>query len=347
VNYSDPSAFDQVDGPVLVTCLPASGGVFPLGSTHVECRASDSSGNTAATGFEAEVVDTTAPGLVAPAPVIVSSIGDPVPASHAAVIAFLASATASDLVTLQPSVTNDAPAFFPLGATQVTFTASDAAGNTTSATSSVTVVTSPVTPTPPADTTPPGNVTSVSAKSASRLVTLTWKLPADDDFDHVVVSRGTTAAGAANAPVPVYSGRASKMSDRGLRNGTEYRYLIVSYDEAGNASTGVAVGALPKALLLLRPKDGAVVTAVPRLVWARVARATYYNVQLYRGDRKWLSAWPGRSQLRLASRWRFNGHSHRLSLGSYSWYVWPGYGRRSAAKYGALLGQSTFAFRRK
>jgi len=52
-----------------------------------------------------------------------------VPASHPEVAAFLARASATDETDPEPTLTNDAPAFFPLGTTRVTFTAEDDAGN--------------------------------------------------------------------------------------------------------------------------------------------------------------------------------------------------------------------------
>jgi hypothetical protein len=115
----------------------------------------------------------------------------------------------------------------------------------------------------------------------------------------------------------------------------------VSYDGAGNRSAGVAVVARPKAQLLLRPTSGARVTSPPLLKWAKVAGATYYNVQLYRRA-KILSAWPNRPQLQLRTKWRFGGHAYKLAPGSYHWYVWPGFGSRQARKYGEVLGESSF-----
>jgi hypothetical protein len=55
VVYPAPVAFDAVDGPVAVTCLPASGSPFPLGTTMVNCSAADAAGNTASTGFPVTV----------------------------------------------------------------------------------------------------------------------------------------------------------------------------------------------------------------------------------------------------------------------------------------------------
>jgi hypothetical protein len=55
VTYADPTATDLVDGPVTVTCSPASGSTFPLGTTTVICTATDSRGNTAVRTFEVRV----------------------------------------------------------------------------------------------------------------------------------------------------------------------------------------------------------------------------------------------------------------------------------------------------
>jgi hypothetical protein len=51
VDYALPTASDLVDGPVPVTCLPASGSTFNAGSTTVNCSATDSRGNTAHSSF--------------------------------------------------------------------------------------------------------------------------------------------------------------------------------------------------------------------------------------------------------------------------------------------------------
>ena len=55
------SATDAVDGPVAVTCTPASGSTFALGTTTVTCSATDAAGNTGAKAFNITVQDTTPP----------------------------------------------------------------------------------------------------------------------------------------------------------------------------------------------------------------------------------------------------------------------------------------------
>jgi hypothetical protein len=47
------------------------------------------------------------------------------------------------------------------------------------------------------------------------------------------------------------------------------------------------------------------------------------------------------NQLQLGSLWIYGGKRHALKPGTYQWF-WPGYGARTAAKYGRLLGGSRF-----
>ena len=58
------SANDDVDGPITpVTCSPASGSTFPLGTTEVTCSATDNAGNTGLAYFDVTVEDTTDPAI--------------------------------------------------------------------------------------------------------------------------------------------------------------------------------------------------------------------------------------------------------------------------------------------
>lgn len=77
--------------------------------------------------------------------------------------AFLGGASARDIVDGAVGLTNDAPAFLPLGATTVTFTAKDRSGNTVSATSTITVTKAAVAPSKPLDRTPPDDVRGLAA----------------------------------------------------------------------------------------------------------------------------------------------------------------------------------------
>jgi hypothetical protein len=130
----------------------------------------------------------------------------------------------------------------------------------------------------------------------------------------------------------VYRGEADAFRDRGLRAGARYRYLVTAYDQAGNA---VRAARVVRALTSLRPTAGSRVRRSLTLSWAPTADARYYNVQLYHGDARVGNFWPARSWLRL----------RQLEPGRYRWYVWPGIGARARAKYGALIGSSTFVVR--
>jgi len=65
VTYS-ASAFDLVDGSVAVNCSPASGSIFPIGTTPVNCSATDSRSNTSTGSFDV-VVTTNLPHITAEA----------------------------------------------------------------------------------------------------------------------------------------------------------------------------------------------------------------------------------------------------------------------------------------
>lgn len=360
VQYAAATAVDAVDGPVPAACVPVSGSQFSLGTTTVTCTATDAAGNVGSGSFAIAVVDTTPPVLSVPAGAAISTGTAPVPATHPAIQAFLAGASATDIVDPSPNITTDAPAAFPAGTTTVRFTATDASGNVVSATSTVTVSVAgspppPLPPPPPPsaptqpplsapDTTPPRDVSGVRAQSGDRLVVVTWALPPDSDLDRIIVTRSLSSSGAPETVV--FTGRATRLADRAVQNGVEYRYALVSYDRAGNRSAGVAVVARPTASALLAPANGARTARPPRLAWVRVANATYYNVQVYRGATKILSAWPAATHLALKRTWRYGGRRQSLVPGVYRWYLWAGFGPRSQRRYGAVLGERTFVVTR-
>jgi hypothetical protein len=120
-------------------------GQFPHGATTVTLKVSDGIQNDTDT-MVVDIVDTTPPVIACPAPITVEcSTTGGAPASHPQIAAFLAGATANDICDTNPTITHNAPGFFPLGTTPVTFTATDDHGNSAQCTAAVTV----------ADTTPP------------------------------------------------------------------------------------------------------------------------------------------------------------------------------------------------
>jgi hypothetical protein len=125
VFYSGASATDNLDGPVPVTCTPASGATYPLGPTTVTCSASDSHGNTGTGSFNITVVDTTAPNVTVPANITAEATGP-----SGAAVNFSASAT--DLVdgVITPTCSPASGSIFPLGETTVNCSATDTHSNT-------------------------------------------------------------------------------------------------------------------------------------------------------------------------------------------------------------------------
>lgn len=182
------------------------------------------------------------------------------------------------------------------------------------------------------DSTPP-TIASLSAQHGNRSVVLSWKASAGTRSLQVTRS-------SSGVHTVVYRGAGAEVRDTGLRVGAKYTYTVSAVDEAGNtsnASVGItATGPLTS------PVPGQTVSSRPHLTWLPVKGATYYNVQLYRGGRI-LSRWPKRTSITLPASWSYQGHHHRLRGGSYHWYVWPGFGKKSHAHYGRLLGSSTFA----
>jgi hypothetical protein len=231
------SATGRENQALAVTCNPASGSSFPLGSTTVTCTTQDRPDEVVTKTFDVAVVDHTAPTLVVPPTVQARTTN-----RQGAIVRFQASAT--DLVdgALTPQCSPQSASRFPVGVTTVECTAADRRQNVARASFKV----------------------DVSLSQQSRQAAL------------------------------------------------------------------------------FAPAAGTVVGAPPLLRWRGVPRATYYNVQVYRGGHRILSFWPSRSRFQLHNTWAYHGRRMILTSGSYVWLVWPGFGDLARANYGRLLGRSTF-----
>jgi hypothetical protein len=128
----------------------APAGGFPLGSATVMWTVTDGTGAEASATQSVAVADTTAPALMTPPDLLVEATGPMTTVS-------IGNATATDLVDMNPAVSNDmAAGGFPIGTHMVTWTASDASGNVTTAPQMVTVS---APSSGPLMITPPGNIT--------------------------------------------------------------------------------------------------------------------------------------------------------------------------------------------
>ena len=128
------SAHDDFDGPVSVSCTKASGTTFPLGSTSVTCSATDEAGNRGSASFDVIVVDTTGPALTIPAPITVDAT-----TPRGATVTWSATATDTVSGTVSVACTPESGSVFAVGETTVSCAASDAEGNETTGSFSVTV----------------------------------------------------------------------------------------------------------------------------------------------------------------------------------------------------------------
>src|SRR5581483_6671907 len=159
------TATDDRDPDPSVDCTPGSGSGFPVGTTRVQCTATDASGNSSTGAFDIAVEDTTAPTLQLPHPSAEAT------GPSGAAVAY--DATATDLADPSPPASGST---FPIGTTTVSCTATDASGNRAAGSFDVTVAdtTAPTLTLPDAET--------VEAESASG-ASVTYTATATDAVD--------------------------------------------------------------------------------------------------------------------------------------------------------------------
>ena len=153
------SAIDLVDGHPSLSYSAASGSVFRIGTTAVTVTATDASGNSSTSSFNVTVADTTAPVLTVPANQTAEATS-----AAGAPVTFAASAT--DAVGATVAYSKAPGSVFPVGTTTVTVTATDAAGNSTTGSFTVTVkdTTAPI-------ITAPAAITAEATSAAGATVT--------------------------------------------------------------------------------------------------------------------------------------------------------------------------------
>jgi hypothetical protein len=140
VSWQMPIATDAVDGSVGVQFSSksglTSGETFPLGTTRVDCEATDRAGNKSIESFEVKVSDTTPPEIVGvPANMIVAATS-----ARGATVTYDVP-TATDAVDGARPVrcTPESGTVFTLGTSTVTCTATDSSGNAATASFNVSI----------------------------------------------------------------------------------------------------------------------------------------------------------------------------------------------------------------
>jgi hypothetical protein len=241
------TATDNLDALVIVVCAPPSGAAFPVGTTTVACSATDTAGNVATGSFTVTVRDVTPPVLTVPADITAEATG-----ASGAVVTF--TATATDLVdgAITPVCTPPSGSTFALGATTVSCTATDAAGNATTKTFTVNVV----------DTTAPVISSFTPSESVlwmpdHRMVPLTILVTVGDVVDPAPVCSIVSIS--SNEPIdgtgdgdtgPDWSFSGLSLSLRAERSGTgNGRVYTISgecRDSSGNVATASTTVRVPK-----------------------------------------------------------------------------------------------------
>ncbi len=229
------SATDAFGNPLTPEVTPASGSTFPLGATTVNATVTDAAGNTLTASFTVTVADTTAPSLTLPANIVLD-------ATSAAGATATFTTSAADLVdrAVPVAVSATSGSTFPIGATRVTASAHDAAGN--SATGSFTVT---VNPTAPAITTEPlaqtatvnDTVTLSAAVSGIPAPALQWQ------------KDGADIPGATSASLTLAS---ITTADAGA-------YTLVATNDAGTVASDATVLTVNKAVANVALDDASVV----------------------------------------------------------------------------------------
>ena len=154
------------------SCHPASGSLFALGTTNVECSATDARRHRVDKHSPVVVRDTTAPNLRVPSTFVRDATS-----RGGAVIGY--SATANDVVggRIDPRAPSDSGATFPIGTTAVSCTAKDEQGRVAVRSFSVRVVDAPPT------LKLPGEVTASAVDAAGARVAYTPPAAAVDRVD--------------------------------------------------------------------------------------------------------------------------------------------------------------------
>jgi hypothetical protein len=189
------------------------------------------------------------------------------------------------------------------------------------------------------DTAP--RIARLVASPGDHRIDVRWRRAPDAVSVKVVRSPGRGSA----AESVVYSGPGRKFRDRRVRNGKRYTYRVRLADAAGHVTVRSVSAEAGPSLVSPRPRATRKAHRPLTFRWTPVRHAGYYNLQIYRNGQKILSAWPGRPRYRLKRSWSYGGQRRHLSQGTYTWYVWPGYGTRSDQRFGRSLGHRILRLR--
>ncbi len=228
VTYTNATSTDNVDPSPVVTCVAPSGSTFAIGTTAVICNAHDNAGNNAtSTTFNITVVDTTAPVIsVTGADPVTVQAGTTYVDAGAIAIDNAGNFTASSTSNVDTNT---------LGSYTVTYSATDAYGNSATSTTRTVNVVDTTAPSAPSATAPINN----SIYRTASLTKLDWSDVSD--FSSPVTYGYQLSTSATTNPngsfsFPMMTGNTLTSSEASTTIATEgvYYYIARAVDALGN-----------------------------------------------------------------------------------------------------------------
>jgi gliding motility-associated-like protein len=184
VSWTVPTAIDDCTLSTF-TSTHNPGAIFPIGNTNVSYTATDVYGNASTCNFTVTVTDNTPP-VIASCPANINLFA----AANCKAIASWTAPTASDNCSVSSfTSTHTSGSEFNLGSTTVNYTATDAAGNTSTCSFVVTVTDN----TPPVIANCPANINLFAAANCKAVAT--WTTPTASDNCTVSSFTSTHASG--------------------------------------------------------------------------------------------------------------------------------------------------------
>ncbi|MCU1396647.1 MAG: putative cell surface protein [Ilumatobacteraceae bacterium] len=216
VNYS-ASATDAVDGSVGISCSPATGATFPLGTTSVGCSAQDSTGNTASGSFSVIVQDTVGPVVTVPSTITMEATS-----ANGAVVNYVVSANDAVDGARPVSCTPTSGSTFAIATTVVQCSAQDTKAVITNASFNVVVhdTTAPVMQLP----------TSVTLEAAGPSGTAYTFSPAPSATDLVTGTITPACSATSGATFPIGETTVSCHATDGANNTANGSFKVTVHD---------------------------------------------------------------------------------------------------------------------
>jgi hypothetical protein len=224
------SANDNIDGTIAISCLPISGALFPIGTTTVNCSATDAAGNTTSGSFTITIQDTTLPIITVPANITREAN---IPAGR--VVTYSASANDNLDGTIPVTCTPVSGSTFPITTTTVSCSATDSHGNTGTRSFTITIRDT----TPPTITTPGLFVFAEATGPTGAVVTYT--VTANDIVDGPITPICTPISGSTFA-LGSTTVNCSASDSHGNTSNRNFRIIVVDTTPPTFAATPDLLG---------------------------------------------------------------------------------------------------------